>query len=692
MGGEGLPFFYIIMRHIYHYILLFLLINPPIIYAQNACHQLVWSDEFDYTGAPDPSKWGYDVGGGGWGNNEAQYYTNRLDNSYVDNGILTIVAKKESYGGKSYTSARLITKNKGDWKYGRIEVMAKIPPGRGTWSAIWMLPTDWEYGGWPESGEIDIMEHVGYDPNKIHGTVHTEAYNHSLNTHKGASKTISDSQTAFHLYAIEWFEDKIDFYIDDVKFFTFDNENKSSAEWPFDKRFHLLLNIAIGGSWGGIEGIDDTIFPTSMEVDYVRVYQYYDNLEISGKNIIEGNETALNFETTLFDNMTYNWTVPDGVQIVNGQGTNKIEANWNDLSGAIEVSIDPGIECDVTVLSYEVVVPIKPAGDVFIVDDFETDLSANWITQNQDINLANTNGNFEVNYKISAQANFYYEFDSPLNLEDHGLIKFPFKLNEDAANNPEISVTFEDYQGNQTQANWLTFKPVKDGAYHVYSFDYNQLWNIVNPNVSERAITKLNFTLNFGNSGFTIPEILIYRSNVQPEVPQNFAVELIEGPEYAISWDDVNHAYAYNLHESKSEDGTYVKIQNRIPSGENPNTLSLRANYFYKLSAVNNHAESDLSEAKIAETITSVPDLDKPSGIRIYPNPIRSNSFNIHLDSETNIHRVSMHDFNGKEIKLNIEKSLGSLDISTRQNIIPGLYFITVKGDSEIISKAILVN
>lgn len=679
------------MRYIYLYIFLFFLINPPIINAQNECYELVWSDEFDYTGKPNSDKWGYDVGGGGWGNGEEQYYTDRLENSFVENGILTIVAKKEEYGGNSYTSARLITKNKGDWKYGKVEVMAKIPPGRGTWSAIWMLPTDWEYGGWPDSGEIDIMEHVGYDPNRIHGTVHTEAYNHSTNTQKGASKIISTSQTEFHLYAIEWFEDRIDFLIDDVKFFTFDNENNTSTEWPFDKRFHLLLNIAVGGSWGGVQGIDNTIFPTSMEIDYVRVYQYYENLEISGKNIIEANETALNFETTLFDNINYNWSVPEGVQIVNGQGTNKIEANWNDISGNVEVSIDPGLDCDPTVLSYTVVVPIKPESDVFIVDNFETDLSANWITQSQDVNLASVNGNFEVNYKVSSSTNFYFEFDSPMNLENHGLIKFPLKLNDDAANNPEISVAFEDYQGNQTLANWLTFKPVKDGEYHIYSFDYNQLWSIVNPNVNGMAITKLNFTLNFGNSGFSIPEILIYRSNVQPGIPQNFSVELIEGSEYTISWDDVNHASAYNLYESKSEDGTYVKIQNKISSGENPNTLNLKANYYYKLSAVNNHAESDLSDAQVAPTITGFLNMNQ-SAFKVYPNPVSDNTFNVQLESEMTVHQVSMRDINGKEIKLNTRKSNNFIDISTHQKLNPGLYFISIISDSEIISKAIVVN
>jgi beta-glucanase (GH16 family) len=237
-------------------------------------YNLVWSDEFDYTGLPDTTKWSYDVGGGGWGNQELQYYTyRRTDNARVENGKLIIEAIKESYSGMNYTSARLVTKNHGDWLYGKIEVRAMLPKGRGTWPAIWMLPTDWEYGGWPSSGEIDIMEHVGYDEGRVHGTVHTEAYNNMLGTQQGNSVILNDATTAFHLYAIEWTPIKIDFFIDGVKYFTFYKYADDFKKWPFNKRFHLIMNIAVGGSWGGAQGVDPYVFPTSMEVDFVRVYQ-----------------------------------------------------------------------------------------------------------------------------------------------------------------------------------------------------------------------------------------------------------------------------------------------------------------------------------------------------------------------------------------------------------------------------------
>jgi len=237
---------------------------------------LVWSDEFDYNGLPDSKKWSYDTEGNatGWGNNESQYYTaSRLKNAEVKDGFLSITAHREDFEGFKYTSARLVTRQKGDWLYGRVEVKAKLPDGRGMWPAIWTLPTDWSYGGWPASGEIDIMENVGYDPYKIVGTVHTEAYNHMIGTQKGATTNVQSCYGDFHIYAIEWEVREIRFYVDDLHYFTFTNEGTGYKAWPFDKRFHLLLNVAVGGNWGGMQGIDDSIFPRSMIVDYVRVYQ-----------------------------------------------------------------------------------------------------------------------------------------------------------------------------------------------------------------------------------------------------------------------------------------------------------------------------------------------------------------------------------------------------------------------------------
>ncbi len=234
--------------------------------------KLVWSDEFSADGLPDSTRWGYDVGDHGWGNNEKQNYRYADTNhAVVRGGFLHITARRDAEG--NYRSARMVTKNKGDWKYGRIEVRARLPKGRGTWPAIWMLPTDWKYGGWPASGEIDIMEFVGYMPDSVFFSVHTKSYNHSIGTQKTKGIYLPGTYEDFHVYGIDWDASHIVFQLDGKEVFRFTREAGGPEVWPFDQRFHLLMNVAVGGNWGGQKGIDESIWPQKMEVDYVRVYQ-----------------------------------------------------------------------------------------------------------------------------------------------------------------------------------------------------------------------------------------------------------------------------------------------------------------------------------------------------------------------------------------------------------------------------------
>ncbi len=242
--------------------------------AQSLGQKLVWSDEFTNTGLPDSSKWKFDMGGHGWGNNELQYYTNRdTQNAFVRNGVLLITARKQNKENRNYTSAKLTTRGIREFQFGRIEVRAKLPAGRGTWPAIWMLGANIKEAGWPGCGEIDIMEHVGYNKDSIFGTVHSAAYNHVKGTQKGKGVFIAEPYTQFHLYTIDWTAEKIDFLLDDKVYYSVQNEHLTTKEWPFSQPFYLILNLAIGGGWGGKMGVDNGIFPAVMEVDYVRVYQ-----------------------------------------------------------------------------------------------------------------------------------------------------------------------------------------------------------------------------------------------------------------------------------------------------------------------------------------------------------------------------------------------------------------------------------
>jgi len=235
----------------------------------------IWSDEFNGSGLPDGAKWSFDVGtgAGGWGNNELQYYTNRVENARQEGGRLIIEARREEFQRMGYTSARLATKGKGDWTYGRVEVRAKLPTGLGTWPAIWMLPTANAYGAWPASGEIDIMEHVGSDVNRVHQTLHTQQKNGGNGQQATVITTVPSATSGFNVYAVEWEETAIRMYINNQLTTTFARPSTAWQAWPFNRPFHILLNLAVGGSWGGAKGVNGAAFPARLEIDYVRVFR-----------------------------------------------------------------------------------------------------------------------------------------------------------------------------------------------------------------------------------------------------------------------------------------------------------------------------------------------------------------------------------------------------------------------------------
>lgn len=234
---------------------------------------LIWSDEFDVDGAPSTTKWTYDIGtgSGGWGNNELQYYTNRSENVIQQGGNLIITAVKESYENSAYTSSRLKTQGKFSFTYGKVEVRAKLPAGTGVWPAIWMLGDNITSTGWPSCGEIDIMEYVGYQPNVVHSAIHTTSS--SGNTINSHDYNLATAEEDFHIYGIEWSSTQIKFFVDETVHYTYQPSAYNDDTWPFYTNQFLILNLAIGGNWGGVQGVDDSIFPQRFIIDYVRVYQ-----------------------------------------------------------------------------------------------------------------------------------------------------------------------------------------------------------------------------------------------------------------------------------------------------------------------------------------------------------------------------------------------------------------------------------
>lgn len=322
-----------------------------------ACPILVWEDNFNGNSL-DASKWTPLVGDGcpslcGWGNNELEYY--RAENAVVSGGTLKIIAKEEAFGGRDYTSARLRTINNADFAYGRFEASIKMPVGQGIWPAFWMLSTNEPYGFWPQSGEIDIVELLGQEPDQIHGTIHYgPAWPNNQST--GAAYRLNSGTFAdnFHEYAIEWDEDEIRWYLDDILYSTKTKADVAPNNWPFDHDFHMILNMAVGGNWPGPPDATTT-FPQTMEVEYVRVYEG-EFAYISGNQQVDHQEMGQVYTVgNAGAGATYNWSVPIGATIVSGQGTSSIVVDWGDItsSGNVTVSVNG---CTSQTLSMNVVV------------------------------------------------------------------------------------------------------------------------------------------------------------------------------------------------------------------------------------------------------------------------------------------------------------------------------------------------
>ncbi|NQT27754.1 family 16 glycosylhydrolase, partial [candidate division KSB1 bacterium] len=314
-----------------YFCVLTLLISSSHLSAQ--CRKLVWADEFNKASAQvSRTNWSF-----GSGNNYdcLHYFTDRPENATVSNGTLKIIAREEPYMGFDYTSALLFRKDKIGWRYGRIEASIKLPSTPGFVPAFWMMPSDDMYGWWPNSGEIDIMEYVTTNPNLTHGGVHFSAGNTPGTT------SVPDAETAFHVYAIEWTEEQMEFYVDDTNFVTVYNDHTGSEYWPFDQPFYVILNLAVGGSWCG-PPTEETIFPAIMEVDYVRAYQDLEDITISGNGFIPYDSENVVYSVPDIEDATYSWSVSGHGNIVSGQNSHEIDVNWDCFGGEVVAEVESG--------------------------------------------------------------------------------------------------------------------------------------------------------------------------------------------------------------------------------------------------------------------------------------------------------------------------------------------------------------
>ena len=342
------------------------------------CYQLMWSDEFNGT-TLNTTNWTNDVGGGGWGNSELEYYTSGMANMAMSGGTLKIIAKREVLGSNNYTSARIITKNKVDYKYGKFEARIKMPPGRGLWPAFWMLPTDDFYGTWPRSGEIDIMEFLGHQPTIAYGTLHAAVGATGTDFYLSASYTTPTATPNFtqdfHVFSAEWSPNLIKFFIDGNLYATRTAANFGTNTYPFDKRFFMILNLAVGGAWPGSPDAT-TVFPANLEVDYVRVYQKIQDFSIVGATTTEPNVNVNYSLQNLPAGVTVNWSLSNGT-IISGQNTRQMTAIFA-ADNQVTVTATVLDACNNTTAVLQL--PVNVTSNRLVNPEFEDNLT-NWITQ-----------------------------------------------------------------------------------------------------------------------------------------------------------------------------------------------------------------------------------------------------------------------------------------------------------------------
>lgn len=338
--------------------------------AHGQCYELIWSEEFNYTGLPSDAYWTFETGGGGWGNNELQYYLADSANAYVSEGTLVITARNETFGARDYTSARLITKDKFEFRYGRIEASLKLPYGQGIWPAFWMMGENISQVGWPACGEADIMEMVGGadGDNTIYGTVHWD--NGGSHAQSGGSHTLPSGVFAdtFHVFVVEWTPQSISWSVDGIQYHAMTITGEEFSE--FHNEFFLLLNLAVGGNWPGSPD-GSTVFPQAYEVDYIRVYRDLELMEIEGPERVAELSTGRVFSLPASDSLEYLWEVPEDAVVTGGQGSHELTVDWGCLPG--EVSCTLTSSCGSVRVGFPVQVDNQVSGPLF-VDEGEEEL------------------------------------------------------------------------------------------------------------------------------------------------------------------------------------------------------------------------------------------------------------------------------------------------------------------------------
>ena len=666
----------------------------------------MWHDEFEGEGAPDPAYWSYDLGTGqgGWGNNEVQSYTNNSSNVRRSGGKLVIEANKTN---GAWTSARIKTQGKYNFTYGRVEFRAKLPKGSGTWPALWMLGENITTKGWPACGEIDVMEHIGRDPGKIHGTLHTpSSYGNTVNTN---STTVSDYGDNFHVYAAEWTPEAIRFYVDNTLFYTYAPVNKDAATWPFNDPQFIIINLAMGGNWGsdtkyetnGLKnGIDPALTTARFEVDYVRVYQGFKELKLQGPASVTPGAQNVIFKASNVAGATYSWEVPAGATITAGAGTPEIKVNWGTTSGQVKVQMN--LDGQTYQQALHVNTTQTPEGEAFLIEDFNSLPTTKLNSSDGTFNFSHSDGALKVDYQVtnpSALPQMTYTLTEPLNMSGYPVLAATIKTRNESKK-VLLRIDLIDEAGKTTGTNsaFALTPLIDDNEFYTYHFDYSNLFGAASGQIDGTKVKKIRILVNYGILGspgddtFWIDQFKVLQSiPTTPNRPSHLNLTKTTST-VTLTWqDNAANEENFKIFRSQSQSGPFTEIASVAANArEYTDAVTPEHGYVYKVQSVNSSGASTFSNLVASNSaLLSIKQEYDNQQVRVFPSPC-TGDFNIQLDHTLKIKGFRLYNAFGKEVSAAVSEGNTNV-LQVKTDTAPGLYFCHLHTQHKVIIKRVLI-
>ncbi|RNI29749.1 glycosyl hydrolase family protein [Rufibacter immobilis] len=678
--------------------------------AQNGkFNELVWSDEFNGNGAIDPQWWGFDLGTGdnGWGNRELQTYTNQQANVRQSNGNLIIEALKQN---GSWTSARVKTQGKFNFTYGRVEFRAKLAPGVGTWPALWMLGESITTKGWPACGEVDVMEYIDRLPGKVQAALHTpSSYG---NTQNVGSTQVPDATTAFHVYAAEWTDKDIKFYVDNTLYYTYAPAVRDARTWPFTEDQFLIMNIAVGGNMGSEptletngqkNGVDPSLTNTRMEVDYVRVYQQFQDLKLTGPTLVKPLAQNLTFKASRLANATYTWTLPAGATVVDGHNSPEVIINWGSNSGQVKVEMQHNGQTYSKTM--EVKTKAVPSGSSYLIEGFSPFPADRLTPTGGTFDMSQAQDALRIKYNITAPANLpniVYTLENPLDMTEYPVLAAAVKtLNR--SKTVALRLDLLDAAGNLTGGNQVfTLSPlIDDGEFYTYYFDFKEAFGTGAGKVDPASINKIRILINYGLFGKPGQDSLwLDHLSVLKAIPAtpnraSHAAASMAASGVKIDWQDRSgNEEGFKVFRSSQFKGTYVEIAALPANAITFTDVAGTRESFYKVQSYNAAGVSDYSNsATVAGVLSAAQEEWLERQFLVYPNPAQQ-KFTVSYPAQYKVKSLRLFSTTGQEVPLLVsfqKVAKNTAEVQPAVALAEGLYFCHIQTEDALLVKRIFL-